>query len=208
MVIASASTEWILPVLTTVAVMGLTALPLLQSDAVSRHVLEAKNLQAKRVQTYQYIWDKELRKHVLWTVREMGGDENLELLVHEGEIHDFIEKCLETSASEDSTGPKLLCIGVDEELATREVCLWIALDWRLYQVSLKKFGLLLADRMENIMTTTALCFVADASGGVGTDLITDVLQETNDLLQVVRCIVYCYVTLCVVTVVASSWHTH
>jgi hypothetical protein len=198
MVVASASTEWILPVLTTAAVIGLTALPLLQSDAVSRVVLEAKNLQAKRQQTYQYVWDKELRKHVLWTVREMGGDENLELLVHDGEINDFIDKCLEKSASEDSTGPKLLCIGVDDDLATREVCLWIALDWGLYQVSLKKFGVLLADRMENIMTTTALCFVADASGGVGTDLISDVLQETKDLLQVVRLVMLRYVMLCYV----------
>lgn len=116
----------------------------------------------------------------------MGGDENLELLIHEGEINEFIDRCLGAKDKEDSTGPKILCLGVDEQLANHDVCLWIALDWRLYQMPLKKFGLLLAQRMEDTMTTTALCFVADASGGLGTELVTDVLQETSDLLQVVR----------------------
>jgi hypothetical protein len=170
------SLDWILPLFTTLAVVGVTAIPLLQSDNVSRQILSPQKLETKRLATYKYRWEKFTTKAILKTLEGMGGDDNLELLVNDEELSDFLTRCcLKTSK------PKILCIGIDEQIATRELCIWICLDQVVYQASLFKFGLLLADAMEHTMTTTALCFIADASGGLGTRLVTTVLDECQSL---------------------------
>lgn len=173
--------DWVLPLLTTGAMVCVAAIPVLQSDSVSRQLLSPPKLQAKRKATYRYRWEKFTTKELLKTLQTMGGDENLVLLVQEDELRDFIvDRCMRGN-------PKILCVGVDEQLPTREVCVWIWMqdDGIMYQASMKKFGLLLADIMENTMSTTALCFVADASGGLGTKLITNILHECVSSLDVV-----------------------
>ena len=49
----------------------------------------------------------------------------------------------------------------------------------IYQLPLIKFGLLLKDAFENQVTTTTMCFVADASSGLGNEVLTTVLQESK-----------------------------
>jgi hypothetical protein len=178
---SSTAADWVLPLLTTGAMFCVAAIPLLQSDPVSRQLLSPQKLQAKRKTTYRYRWEKFTTKELLKTLQNMGGDENLVLLVQDEELREFIlDRCMKGK-------PKILCVGVDEQLPTREVCVWIWMqdDGILYQASMKKFGLLLADVMENTMSTTALCFVADASGGLGTRLITNVLNECAQNADVV-----------------------
>jgi hypothetical protein len=175
--------DWVLPLLTTGAMVCVAAIPVLQSDSVSRQLLSPPKLQAKRKATYRYRWEKFTTKELLKTLQTMGGDDNLVLLVQEEELREFIvDRCMKGQGN-----PKILCVGVDEQLPTREVCVWIWMqdDGIMYQASMKKFGLLLADIMEDTMSTTALCFVADASGGLGTKLVTNVLTECVASLDVV-----------------------
>lgn len=179
----SSDSEWVQFALTAAAALTVVALPLLQSDAVSRKLLSPTKLQSKRLHSYKYHWEKQTTKSLLKTQDDMGGDDNLVLLVQQGELMEFVDQCLLPEST-----PKILSIGVDEQLQTtsREVCIWIVLDQLVYQASLKKLGLLLADKFENVVTTTTLLFLTDASGGLGTQLVTDVLHHCQDDLKVVR----------------------
>ena len=49
----------------------------------------------------------------------------------------------------------------------------------MFQLPLLRFGLILADIMEEDLTTTALCFVADASSGLGSHLVADMLDASK-----------------------------
>ncbi|KAI2509739.1 hypothetical protein MHU86_4721 [Fragilaria crotonensis] len=86
---SSSSLDWILPLFTTVAIVGVTAIPLLQSDNVSRQILSPKRLATKRLATYKYRWEKFTTKAILKTLEGMGGDDNLELLVNDDEVSGF-----------------------------------------------------------------------------------------------------------------------
>ena len=59
----------------------------------------------------------------------------------------------------------------------------------MYQLPLLPFGLVLASMMEEKMTTTTLCFVADASSGLGSHLIADLLDASK--AGVVRTVLRC-----------------
>jgi hypothetical protein len=171
------SDHWLLPLLTGLAVIGITAIPLIQTDVVSRQILSAKNLQNKRLASYKYRWEKHATKALLQALQ--GCEDYLEILVHEEQLVEFIEKCLQGT-------PQVIAIGIDEHLASREVCIWIQMGKLVYQVALKRFSSILADKMESRITTTAFCFITDASGGLGTQIVTTVLSTSD--LNVVRII--------------------
>lgn len=48
-----------------------------------------------------------------------------------------------------------------------------------YELPLIKFGMVLADILEATLTSTTLCFVADASAGLGSQLVADLLDASK-----------------------------
>lgn len=56
----------------------------------------------------------------------------------------------------------------------------------MYQLPLLQFGLILADILEDTLTTTALCFVADASSGLGSQMVADMLDASKAGVAIIR----------------------
>lgn len=160
------------------------SIPLLQSDFASRFLLSPERLQAKRQASYRYKWDWTLVKAIITNRggRDQGLDrKQTELKMNHDEIRVFIEQHEELD---------IISIELDEEdpRATREYFIFVReIDkGHIYQLSLLAFGLQLAKYMEDKMSTTALCFITDASSGWGPHVLSTVLQESKAGVAVIR----------------------
>ena len=80
-----------------------------------------------------------------------------------------------------SSDARVLGVGLDERdsRAVPEHYVYISFQSLLYQLPLRSFGFKLADKMEHQLTATALCFVADASSGLGLNLVGDLLTKSG-----------------------------
>jgi hypothetical protein len=180
----SSSNDWIVPTIATSAsvILALTAGPsLIESDFVARCLLSANQLQARRLAKYRSrFW----QSHVSFKIS--NHDSDVQLLVKDEDLKRFVQDCLQKGADDSSKSLEILAVGNDEKQPnSNELYVWILLHGNHYQAPLKKFGMLMADVMENTMSTKALCIVADASGGLGNQLISDILNQCTDL-NVVR----------------------
>lgn len=96
------------------------------------------------------------------------------------------------SSPNPSLSPFPRILGFTREEESREVLveLYNPLSGK-YELPLARFGLLLADIVGEMLTSTALCFVADASSGLGSQLIADMLDASKaGVVRFDNC--YCY----------------
>jgi len=56
----------------------------------------------------------------------------------------------------------------------------------IYQLPLVNFGMVLADILEETLTTTALCFLADASSSLGSRMVADMLEASKAGVAILR----------------------
>jgi hypothetical protein len=166
------STDCSLLLLTAFAITCLAVLPILQLDCVSRRLLAPAKLQEKRTATYRYRWEKFTTKALLKSLLTMGGDSYLEILVKEQEVEGFLQRCFEESAY-----PLILGVGIDEHLLSRDECIWIYLDTIVYQMTFSSFRLGIQHLLTQHPITSDVCIIADAAGGLGVQLLTEVLKD-------------------------------
>jgi hypothetical protein len=125
------------------------------------------------------IWDEDGLKELIgeW----MKEDKRLEKESREAVANGTVNKSIATSptsASSPSPFPRIL--GFSREDESREVLVELLnpLSGK-YELPLAKFGLTLADILEDTLTSTALCFVADASSGLGSEMVADILDASK-----------------------------
>lgn len=98
--------------------------------------------------------------------------------------------------------PYIVAIDKDDEdgLDKREIYLWLAFPpvsddgkdketkegWRRVQVPLIPLANLLAEAFDNQITSTALCFITDASSGLSSEVLHHILNSDNNLGAVVK----------------------
>ena len=107
----------------------------------------------------------------------LGGDLYLNILTTDDEIDGYITKFI----NDEGTDARVLGVALDEKdtRAVPEYQVYISFQKLIYQMPLTKFGLKLADKMEDHLTATALCFVSDASIVLGLNLNNDLLIKSG-----------------------------
>jgi hypothetical protein len=167
---------------TAFTMMGV-GISLLQSDMVGRKILSTEQLQKKRQAEYRYRWSKQLEKQLFIAMDILGGELYLSLLTTDDEMDDFVAQCV----TDEDSNARVLGVALDEKdpRAVPEYQVYVSFQNIVYQLPLKAFGLKLAEKMEDQLTATALCFVADASSGLGLNLIGDLLTKSG--ADVVSC---------------------
>jgi len=159
-------------------VLGIT-----QIDYVSRKILSPGSLYSRRKQEQQYIIQTSLqnwiRKKWPLTEREFTGfaasDEDLSALV---------KSILDTKGSQSGdvgNKPKINGIlkGSEDDVTDMEYYLILESSGttKKIQVPLVRFGLVLAEEMKRMLVNTTMCFVADASSGLGSRVLGRVSKE-------------------------------
>jgi len=193
-----------------VAAVAAISLPLLQSDTASRLFLSPKKLQLKRVKEYLFRWDWTLKKALLYA--RAGRDQqmdkkNTKVFFEDKDIAEFIHtKLLHTKEV------TIMSIEVYDDDFDYYVFLKNMSNGELYQIPLAKFGLLLSDVMEEQLTTTAMCFVADASSGLGGQVLSTILKESKAGVVscggIVSCVDEFCRTLTLLSFIRPLWRNH
>lgn len=179
-----------------VAVVGLTVA---QSDQFSRRMLKPDKLQAKRLNEYKYRWDQSNDKAVLRAHMYLVGgvdahEQKLATSRPESDqastiwdvsglkalIQEWMQRDKQRQKEKDSTTPFPQIMGLVREEESREILVELYHPQSgTYQLPLQRFGLMLADILEDTLTTTALCFLADASSGLGCQFVADLLEASK-----------------------------
>ena len=179
-----------------VAALSVVALTALQSDSVSRRFLSPDRLEGKRHAEFVYRWTQALEKAKLQLKFYMAGgtmDTNFaeeEELVHTifltnvNELQPFVEQLVnnDSTKEEDGMSVRIGRIGTDSRMnrKPKELYVWLYQGRsNIYQVPLRPFGILLANAMDDKITSTTFCFVADASANAGSRLIVDLVKSTK-----------------------------
>ena len=176
------------------AVVGLTVA---QSDQFSRRFLKSDKLQLKRLHEYKYRWEQANDKALLRAHMYLAGgvdahlasptktNKNSTSIWDESGLQALIQEWMQQdkkrgkdTATVATPFPRIL--GLSREEDSREVVVELYHPQSgTYQLPLQRFGLLLADVLEDSLTTTALCFVADASSGLGSQFVADLLEVSK-----------------------------
>jgi len=188
---------------TAAVVMGLSTIVAMQLDSVSRWFLSPKSLLAKRRREYRYAVEQGNEYTALMIRQHIGGgkgvyDPKTEAVVWakigNNDTEEMDDLLTEIMDSKKAT-PVIVAIEQDleDDKNPNEYHLFLAFPPasaglstpaapNLYQkvrVPLIAFCERLAKAFKDKMTSTALCFVADASSGMGTELLTDVVKDAN-----------------------------
>lgn len=121
-----------------------------------------------------------------------------ELLSTQEEYEELVKRILDKKVPT----PYVVAIDKDDEdgLDKREIYLWLAFPpvsddgkdkeskegWRRVQVPLIPLANLLAEAFDNQITSTALCFITDASSGLSSEVLHHILNSDNNLGAVVK----------------------
>jgi hypothetical protein len=192
----SHTTDFLFPIVAASAGAVVSAVVLLQTDFVSRQLLDPSRLSAKRRNEYQYHWKTALEKAHLqldWYIA--GGVSNLS---EDGEIVskqfdylssvDEMESLIQRILKETSARFQILKLDRDplDPIYGDFYLFLIDLNSnRYYQVPLMAFGVALAEAFEDQLTTTTFCFMADASCGKATHLLEVLVKESKTGVAVV-----------------------
>lgn len=176
------------------ALMG--GLVLLQTDSMSRRLLlDESQLDRKRRNEYTYAWRTSIQKVLLLLDYNLaGGMENykedpavvwksMEYLENDDDLGDLIRRIIEKN-SQDGSRYFVVKIDRDPHDPTDEFYLFLLQEKGqqervLYELPLMKFGLKLAQAFEDQVTTTTLCFVADASSGKATSMLESLVNKAK-----------------------------
>jgi len=196
----SHASDLFFPLIATSAAVAVVGLALLQTDRVSRKILNPSQLNTKRRGEYAYNWKKSVDKVKLQLDYCLAGGpqnynndpeivmKNTIYISKEEDLDNLIEKITEKKDIESRYFT--LKIDKDPHDPTEELYLFIVREQQLsktenttsthrilYQVPLVKFGLKLAKKFEDQLTTTTLCFVADASSGKASSMLESLVKE-------------------------------
>lgn len=193
------STHSTIPLLTAgaagIAAVSAVALTLLQSDAASRRILPAGQLAVKRRVEYNYRWTQALEKAKLQVqyflsggVNDSSSDEVLlktALLTEETEMQELVDKIV---SKKDQTDLRVVRIGKDTELSSTEFFLWLISSGNqdVYQLPLSQFTTLLGRAFERQITSTAFCFVCDASASAASRTVVGLVKASKATVYMVE----------------------
>lgn len=193
---ASSNNAWI-PFVTAasagVAAFSVLALTVLQSDSCGRNILSAEQLDSKRRSEYNYRWSQALEKAKLQFqfflsrgVSETTTDEALlctTLLTEEDTLQELVNLII----SKELNDLQIVRMGKDSRLSSTEFYLWLIQgSVEVYQVPLQKFATLLGRAFERQVTSTAFCFVSDASAHAASHTVVGLVEATKSSVQVVE----------------------
>jgi len=201
-IIMSHASDLFFPLIATSAAVAVGGLVLLQTDRVSRKILNPSQLNTKRRGEYAYNWKKSVDKVKLQLDYCLAGGpqnynddpeivmKNTVYISKEEDLDTLIEKITEKKNIEYRYFT--LKIDKDPHDPTEELYLYIVREQQLrktksttnthrilYQLPLVKFGLKLAKKFEDQLTTTTLCFVADASSGKASSMLESLVKESK-----------------------------
>jgi hypothetical protein len=189
------------PLIATSAAVAVGGLALLQTDKVSRMILDPVQLNTKRRGEYRYNWKKSGDKVKLQLDYFFAGGpqkydddpeivmKNTEYVSKENDLNALVQKIVDKKATTSTF--YTLKIDKDPHDPTEEFYLYIVQEQQssndrvLFQVPLIKFGMKLAQAFEDQLTTTTLCFVADASAGKATNMLESLVKESKAGVAVV-----------------------
>ena len=194
---SSSTVGTFLPLLSMgLAVVSVVGLASLQSDRVSQRILIPDRLQDKRHSEYVYRWSHALEKAKIQvqlcgaggtTDTQFAQDEelvNTTFLSTLEEVQELVETLVKGSNS-SGVPVRVGRIGTDPRMKPNELYLWLYQGRsNIYHVPLRTFGILLASAMDNILSKSTFCFVADASAGVASRLVVDLIQASTDVSTV------------------------
>ena len=189
----------------TAAIFG-TSLAVLQLDSVSRLFLSPERLRAKRQLEQRHKLNRAIAASILDIRRHVnaGGEYDAsveqsitDLVLEDDEMDALVEQIVkgDNRKNESNSTPLIVGMAVDLSLesgSSQEWYLYLAFPLddqssldkeegikygRRVQTPLVKFGMKLADAFDKQLTSTALCFVADASSGLGTRVLGQVLEQ-------------------------------
>ena len=189
------------PLIATSAAVAVGGLALLQTDRVSRKILDPAQLNTKRRGEYRYNWKKAVDKAKLQLDYCLAGgpqkyDDDPEIVTKNTEYvskEDDLDALIKKIVDKKNSKSKFFTLKIDKDPhdSTEEFYLFIVQEQRssndrvLYQVPLVKFGLKIAQAFEDQVTTTTLCFVADASAGKATSMLESLVRESKTGVVVV-----------------------
>ncbi|KAL7459606.1 hypothetical protein ACHAWC_011462 [Mediolabrus comicus] len=185
--------------------MGLSTIIALQLDAVSRLFLSPKSLLAKRRREYKYALEQGNEYTALMIRQHVGGGKGLYLPKTESIVWEKISKTDSEGMTELISGmldsekatPVIVAIeqDIEDDNNPNEYYLFLAFPpesksagvstpvaatvYRRVRVPLISFCDKLAEAFRKQMTSTALCFTADANCGLGTDMLTGVVKDCD-----------------------------
>lgn len=188
-----------LPCAAATALILCITIPLVQRDAVVKKILSADLLQKKRRRDI-LRWAEKSNQHALQRKRQIlarrfhnshvenNKCDRVEDFFSEKEMKDIV-----VSIFQENEFPEIVGIEgggtkeTSQEKARQDVVLFLLLGngKRLIQIPLAKFCMLLAAEFESRLTSTAFCFVADASGGLSTRMLNGIISKAKIDLAVV-----------------------
>jgi len=191
----SSATESLFPLVAAGAAVSVASLALLQTDRVSRWMLEPRRLLAKRRHEYSYQWQTAMeRTHLQLDYCLAGGSEkvhsdpevnlkNTNYLGSDEEQDSLVQRIVSKNKEKDSTF-SVLKIDRDPSDPTGDFYLFLMREQEgcepeYFQLPLVAFCQKLSAAFENQLTTTTLCFVADASSGKASELLEDLMQQAK-----------------------------
>eukprot|EP00571_Detonula_confervacea_P004472 CAMPEP_0172325472 /NCGR_PEP_ID=MMETSP1058-20130122/54113_1 /TAXON_ID=83371 /ORGANISM="Detonula confervacea, Strain CCMP 353" /LENGTH=578 /DNA_ID=CAMNT_0013042023 /DNA_START=146 /DNA_END=1879 /DNA_ORIENTATION=- len=186
--------------------MGLSTILLMQLDGISRRILSPPRLLAKRRQEYRYVVEQSSEYNALMVRQHIGGgkgyyDPKMDLSSTWEKITKNDTTEMEEIIAEilDVKKPSPVIVAMEQDLLDdhdpNTFYLFLAFPprssgggvatpgppklYRRVQLPLVVFCEELAKAFEGQMTSTALCFVVDASSGLGSETLTTVVKQSN-----------------------------
>lgn len=135
-------------------------------DFINRFISTSESLRKTRRESQLSSLETALKQEILSQQTKSAPQRHL---VQDLEVDSFIEQILR----KDYETPTI--VGLRKNVGdTRDVCLELLLKEKnsLIILDLKSFTKKLASAFKMQLTSTALCFVADASSGLGTDMVS------------------------------------
>mmetsp|Transcript_11881 Transcript_11881/g.21957 ORF Transcript_11881/g.21957 Transcript_11881/m.21957 type:complete len:581 (-) Transcript_11881:52-1794(-) len=187
------------------SVMGLSTVLLMQLDGISRRILAPPRLLAKRRQEYKYTVEQSseynalmMRQHVGWGkgVYDPKTETSVWETIFKNDTNEM-EEIIAEILNAKKPSPVIVAMEQDlfDDADPNTYHLFLAFPppasdesvatpgppklYRRVRVPLVVFCERLAKAFEGQMTSTALCFVADASSGMGSETLTNVVKECN-----------------------------
>ena len=177
---------------TSAALAASFAIPVLQLDLVAKSILPPDRLRVRRRSEALHRLEQSVSAAI-----QNNRERVCQSIGDNKHTVEYAKKCTEYICSQDEMiqlakdllakdeNAEILAIEGDEEeeksfaRSTNEIYLYLSLKGgeRWVQVPLAPFCIVLANEFENILTTTALCFVADCSGGLGSKVLGELLKE-------------------------------
>mmetsp|Transcript_26540 Transcript_26540/g.62366 ORF Transcript_26540/g.62366 Transcript_26540/m.62366 type:complete len:481 (+) Transcript_26540:156-1598(+) len=189
------TSDLFLPLVATSAAFATVSLVLLQTDIVSRKILDPAQLNRKRRSEYIYTWKKAVDKAKLQLDYCLAGDvekynhdpeivmKNTEYISNDDDLSALAKKIVDKK--DELSKFYTLKLDRDPYDPTDDLYLYMVKDEyssskrELLQVPLIEFGTKLAEAFENQPTTTTFCFVADASAGKATKILESLVKESK-----------------------------